>query len=63
VPAMSCASIAGLMEFGDLPSRDKWARRAERAEAWREMEVEPVKPFGPLGGSDEGEGERVWLWP
>jgi hypothetical protein len=47
VPAMSWARIRGLVLLGDLPSRDKCARRAERADAWREMDVEPAKLDGP----------------
>jgi hypothetical protein len=47
-----------------LPSRDKWDNRAERAEAWREMDVEPAKLFGPRAGEVVGDGDkRVWLWP
>jgi hypothetical protein len=48
-----------LVLLGCRPSRERWERRAERAEAWWEMEVELGKPFGPRSAEDE----RVWLWP
>lgn len=64
VPAMSWARTAGLA-FESLPSRERWASRAERAAAWARMEVVPVKPCGPVDVDvDVGVvGCRCWDWP